>query len=102
MINTVSPIILGLLGLLSAFFVYVKVKSSPEGKGKVKEIGDQIHLGAMVFMASEYKRLAIFCVICIVALFFSLGWETSFSFFVGACCSGIAGFIGMYTATKQM
>ncbi len=100
MINNILPIILGILGLLSAYIVYLKVKASPEGSGKVKEIGDEIHLGAMVFMASEYKRLALFCVVCIIALYFSLGWETAFSFFVGAACSGVAGFIGMYTATK--
>ena len=100
MINNILPIILGILGLLSAYFVYLKVKASPEGTGKVKEIGDEIHLGAMVFMASEYKRLALFCIVCIVALYFSLGWETAISFFVGAACSGVAGFIGMYTATK--
>ena len=80
--------------------MYLKVKASPEGTGKVKEIGDEIHLGAMVFMASEYKRLAIFCLVCIIALFFSLGWETALSFVVGATCSGVAGFIGMYSATK--
>jgi len=100
MINNILPIFLGILGLLSAYFVYLKVKASPEGTGKVKEIGDEIHLGAMVFMASEYKRLALFCVVCIFALYFSLGWETATSFFVGAACSGVAGFIGMYTATK--
>ena len=100
MINNILPIILGILGLLSAYIVYLKVKSSPEGTGKVKEIGDEIHLGAMVFMASEYKRLALFCLVCIIALFFSLGWETALSFFVGATCSGVAGFIGMYSATK--
>ena len=100
MINNVLPIILGILGLLSAYFVYLKVKASSEGTGKVKDIGDEIHLGAMVFMASEYKRLALFCVVCIIALYFSLGWETAISFFVGAACSGVAGFIGMYTATK--
>ncbi len=100
MINNITPIALGILGLLSAYIVYLKVKSSPEGSGKVKEIGDEIHLGAMVFMASEYKRLSLFCLVCIVALYFSLGWQTSISFFVGAACSGIAGFIGMYAATK--
>ncbi len=100
MISNIVPVILGILGLLSAYFVYLKVKSSPEGEGKVKEIGDEIHLGAMVFMASEYKRLALFCLVCIIALYFSLGWETSISFLVGAACSGVAGFIGMYTATK--
>ncbi len=91
---------LGLLGLSSAYFVYLKVKSSSEGDGKVKEIGDEIHLGAMVFMSAEYKRLAIFCLVCMVALHFSLGWQTASSFLLGALCSGTAGFIGMYSATK--
>ena len=50
-------VILGLLGLLSAYLVYLKVKSSSEGTGRVKS-GDQIHLGAMVF--KRYKRLAVF------------------------------------------
>ena len=91
---------LGLLGLLSAYAVYLKVKSSSEGEGRVKEIGDEIHLGAMVFMSAEYKRLAVFCLVCILALYFSLGWQTAASFLLGALCSGIAGFIGMYSATK--
>ena len=93
-------VILGLLGLLSAYLVYLKVKSSSEGTGKVKEIGDQIHLGAMVFMSAEYKRLAVFCIVCVIALYFSLGWQTAISFVLGALCSGTAGFIGMYSATK--
>ena len=42
MINNITPIILGILGLLSAYYFYLKVKSSPEGTGKVKEIGDEI------------------------------------------------------------
>jgi K(+)-stimulated pyrophosphate-energized sodium pump len=100
MLYSLLSVTLGLLGLLSAFFVYLKVKSSPEGDGRVKEIGDEIHLGAMVFMSAEYKRLALFCLVCIVALYFSLGWQTAVSFILGALCSGIAGFIGMYSATK--
>ena len=98
MINNITPIALGILRLLSAYIVYLKVKSSPEGSGKVKEIGDEIHLGAMVFMASEYKRLSLFCLVCIVALFL-IRLANIYFFFVGAACSGIAGFIGMY-ATK--
>ena len=100
MSNALFPIILGVLGLLSALMVYFKMKSSPEGDGKVKEIGDEIHLGAMVFMSAEYKRLGVFCVICIIALYFSLGFATAIAFFLGAACSGVAGYIGMYAATK--
>jgi len=51
-------------------------------------------------MASEYKRLAIFCLICIIALYASLGADTAISFTLGALCSGVAGYIGMYSATK--
>ncbi|MDC3177576.1 sodium-translocating pyrophosphatase [bacterium] len=98
--SAVLPISLGILGLAAAFIVYARILQTPAGEGKVKEISDEIHLGAMVFMASEYKRLAIFCLICIAALYWGLGADTAVSFTLGALCSGIAGYIGMYSATK--
>ena len=98
--SAILPISLGVLGLVAALMVYARILQTPAGEGRVKEISDEIHLGAMVFMASEYKRLAVFCVICIVALYFSLGGDTAIAFTLGAACSGIAGYIGMYSATK--
>ncbi len=94
------PIGLGVLGLISAFLIFAYIKKSPAGDGKLKEIADAIHLGAMVFMNSEYKRLAIFCFICIAAIATSdLGMNTALAFLLGAVCSGTAGYWGMYTAT---
>jgi len=98
--TAVLPISLGIAGLIAAFLVYARILQTPAGDGRVKDIADEIHLGAMVFMASEYKRLAIFCIICIVTLYASLGSETAIAFTLGALCSGTAGYIGMYTATK--
>ena len=98
--TAVLPISLGILGLVAAFLVYARILQTPAGDGRVKDIADEIHLGAMVFMASEYKRLAVFCIICIVALYASLGVDTAVAFLLGALCSGTAGYIGMYTATK--
>jgi K(+)-stimulated pyrophosphate-energized sodium pump len=86
--------------MIAAFLIYANILKTPSGEGRVKEIADEIHLGAMVFMASEYKRLAIFCLICIVALYASLGIDTAIAFTLGAVCSGTAGYIGMYSATK--
>ncbi len=100
MTSAFIPVALGAFGLLVSFFVYQWIKKSPVGTGPEKDIADEIHLGAMVFMASEYKRLAVFCVICIVALYASLGAGTAIAFTLGALCSGTAGYIGMYTATK--
>ena len=95
------PALLGIFGLYCAYLVYEKVMEAPAGSGKVIEIGDQIHLGAMVFMKAEYSRLAIFCAVVFLAIWISdLGFSTAFAFFVGAISSGIAGFIGMYAATQ--
>ena len=98
--NAILPATFGAFGMIAALLIYVNIIKSPAGEGRVKEIADEIHLGAMVFMASEYKRLAIFCLICIVALYASLGADTAISFTLGALCSGVAGYIGMYSATK--
>ena len=98
--NAILPITFGAFGMIAALLIYVNILKTPSGEGRVKVIADDIHLGAMVFMASEYKRLAIFCLICIVALYASLGADTAISFTLGALCSGTAGYIGMYSATK--
>ena len=98
--NAILPIVFGALGMVAALLVYANILKTPSGDGRVKEIADEIHLGAMVFMASEYKRLGVFCIICIIALYGSLGVDTAVAFTLGALCSGTAGYIGMYSATK--
>jgi len=94
------PPIIGVLGLFAAKYIYEQVKKHPEGEGKVVEIGNQIHLGAMVFMKREYKMLSIFSALLIILLYIFLDWGTAFSFLLGALASGTAGYIGMNTATR--
>ncbi|WP_455375924.1 sodium-translocating pyrophosphatase [Kaarinaea lacus] len=95
------PPVLGAVGMVIAFIIYAMVKKHPAGEGKVMEIGDQIHLGAMVFMKREYSMLALFAGALIILLGISdLGWNTAIAFVVGALTSATAGYIGMYTATK--
>ena len=95
------PVTLGILGLVSAFIIFTIVKRYPEGEGKVVEIAAEIHHGAMVFMRREYTILGIFVVVVAVLIALSdLGLNTMYAFLLGALCSGSAGYIGMYTATK--
>jgi len=98
-VNMLPPLF-GVLGLVAAFITYGQVKKHAEGDGKVVEIGNQIHLGAMVFMKREYKMLSIFAAVLTVLLFIFLGWQTAFCFLLGALASGSAGYIGMNTATR--
>ena len=99
-LNNLLPPIFGVFGLVAAAITYAQVKKYPEGTGKVVEIGNQIHLGAMVFMKREYKMLTIFSAVLIVLLWYFLDWETAFCFLLGALASGSAGYIGMNTATR--
>lgn len=95
------PPILGVIGLISAFVIFQLVKGYSGGEGAVREIADAIHSGAMVFMRREYSILAVFAVIITVGLYIGFrDWHTPTAFVVGALCSAIAGYIGMYTATK--
>lgn len=95
------PVILGVIGLLAALLVYRSVLTYPAGTGKVSEIGEKIHKGALVFMRREYTYLAIFVIVVGAGIFVSdLGWKTTVAFFVGALASGTTGYIGMFTATR--
>lgn len=99
--NMILPPLLGLIGMAFAFIIYFVVKKYPEGEDKVKKIGDAIHSGAMVFMNREYRMLAMFAGILLIILWLSpLGGYTALAFAVGAVSSALAGYIGMYTATK--
>ncbi len=98
--NALVPTLFGIIGLAAAWYVYRQVKKFPAGEDKVAEIAEAIHRGAMVFMRREYKMLALFCLVVIIVLWFTLGTGTVFAFVVGALCSGGAGYIGMSTATR--
>ena len=97
------PPILGGVGLITAFIVYMLVKRYPAGEEKVRHIADQIHRGAMTFMRREYSLLAIFALVLLVPIILfqsQLGMRTGAAFVAGAISSALAGWIGMYTATK--
>ena len=98
--NLIIPPALGILGMVMAFVVYKLVMKYPDGEDKVKKIGDQIHAGALAFMKTEYKYLSIFIAVIVLLAWWKLGIYTAISIIVGAICSSVAGFIGMYAATK--
>ncbi len=99
-ITTMIPAALGVAGLAVAYGIHRVVMRSPAGEEKVTRIGDAIHLGAMVFLKREYTILAGFVVVVAALLFWSLGLYTMIAFLTGAVCSMLAGFFGMYTATR--
>ena len=73
-----GPFATGFVGLLCAFVLYGLIMKYPAGKGDVVKIGDQIHLGAKVFMITEYKILTPVVIALVIACGLSpLGWYTA-------------------------
>jgi len=90
----------GLLGLVIAFGLYLRVNKVEIDNKVVADITEEIQDGAMAFLQAEYKILGIF-VAAVGALLFVLNdVETTIAFFAGALASVAAGFSGMRAATS--
>ena len=90
----------GLVGLVIAFVLYLRVNSVKIDNDVVADITSEIQDGAMAFLKAEYRILGIF-VAAVGALLFVLNdAETTIAFFAGALASVAAGFSGMRAATS--
>lgn len=91
---------IGFAGLLVTWLVYRMVYKQHAGDGIAGEIADAIHSGAMVFLRQEYGILSVFVLLLTFILSVFIDFHTAIAFVLGAACSGLAGFIGMHTATR--
>ena len=93
------------LALGFAFWKLKWVESQSQGTDEMAKIAGHIRSGAMAFLNREYRVLAIFVVAVAILLF--LGYNSkgqgaiALAFIFGAFCSGLAGFIGMWSATAS-
>ncbi len=99
----------GLLGLLAALLLTRSVLSCDSGTAEMRVISDAIREGAEAFMSSQYRAIAGIAVVLAIALF--VGYRLSpftaphavkvvISFLIGACCSGLSGYAGMFVSIR--
>ena len=92
---------LAVVALLFAFYKIAFVSKQDAGTDRMKEIAAAISDGARAFLFAEYKILAIFIVVLVMAIgVFLKSWTTALCFLCGALFSILAGYIGMNVATK--
>jgi K(+)-stimulated pyrophosphate-energized sodium pump len=120
----------GAAAVLYAVWLARDVLSRDTGTAEMQEIGGMIFEGAMAFLSRQYRTIAIFAVLTAVALSVIVGITsegvkeivnesgeiaygdqaispeteglmTGIAFLVGAFCSGLAGFIGMYISVRS-
>lgn len=94
-----------LIALGFAYYFFRQMMKESEGTPRMKEIALYVREGAMAYLKQQYK--VVFIVFIILSLFFAVlafGFGVQnpwvpFAFLTGGFFSGLAGFIGMKTAT---
>jgi len=91
-----------LLGITVAVFLASWVLRQDPGSEKMQEISKATQEGALAFLLREYRVLLIFAVIVaiIIVIVPAMPPMTALAFLTGAFMSGLAGYIGMYVATR--
>ena len=104
-----SRIGVGVLALLAALLFARSVLAADQGTADMKVIAVAIREGAEAFMARQYKTIAIMAVVLAALLYGGyriypltapLAIKVVFSFLVGAACSGISGYTGMFVSIR--
>ncbi len=94
-----------ILALVFARYFFVQMKKQSEGSDRMIEIADHVRKGAMAYLYQQYKVVG--WIFFILVIFFSIlaygfgvqnPWVPG-AFLSGGLFSGIAGYIGMKTAT---
>ncbi len=100
----------GLGAVLFALWFAVDILRRDAGTPEMQEIGGYIYVGAMAFLRRQYGTIAQLAVLTAVVIGLIVGYfdesvkigvYTGIAFIVGAICSGIAGFIGMYISVRS-
>ena len=101
--------IIPIFGLAALFYSFMKsrwISKQSSGNEKMITISKHIQDGAIAFLKTEYRVLAIFVIAVALLLGFSnsgrddSSWLIAVSFVTGAIASALAGYLGMMAATK--
>src|SRR5574341_1418925 len=97
----------GAIAVLFAGYLARDVLSRDKGTPEMQDVAARIYEGAMAFLNRQYRSIAMFAVVAAVGIGLLLGIiqgdmqtavRTGIAFLVGAACSALSGFIGMYIA----
>lgn len=94
-----------LLALIFAFRFFTEMKKKDPGNDTMQEIARHVSEGASAYLRQQYKVVAMYFVVVFGLLMWARysgiqEWWVPFAFLTGGFWSGLAGYIGMKTATS--
>lgn len=95
---------LALFCAIGAIFYGIKsinwVLSKDAGTDKMQEIAAAVQEGARAYLNRQYTTIAVVGLIIGLIIITTLGTLSAVGFIIGASCSGLAGYIGMYVSVR--
>ena len=94
-----------LISLVFAFILFHKVEKMHPGNPRMQKIAGYVREGAFAYLKQQYKGVLIFFIFAFILFILMSFWLKvldpiiPFAFLTGGFFSGLAGFIGMNTAT---
>jgi len=99
LIAWIAPVA-AIIGLAFAAYLAFWVLKQDPGDERMVKLSGLIQKGAKAFLLAEYKSLIIFAAVVVVILGLAISWFTALAFLTGGALSVLAGYIGMYVATR--
>src|SRR5215208_7888203 len=111
----------GVIAVIAAALLARDVLGRPKGTPEMQQVAAAIYEGAMAFLNRQYRTIAMLSVVAAVLIGLllagiaqpvtdeltgrvvvpaELAWRTSVAFLVGAFCSALAGFVGMWISVQ--
>ncbi|MEC9308942.1 MAG: sodium-translocating pyrophosphatase [Chloroflexota bacterium] len=108
MISIYVAIVAGVVALVFAALMAMRVVKADAGNDTMKGIADAIRQGSSAFLRREYMALVPFVVVVTVVLGVLIDWltmgsvvpKTAISYLAGTICSAVAGYVGMNVAVR--
>jgi len=89
------------ISILFSLYLVFNINKAPSGSEKMKEVAKEIHKGAQIFLKKEFKAMAVlFLIIGLMLWYLNKSYVPPLIFLGGAFTSALAGFLGMWVATK--
>ena len=88
------------IGLCFAAYLAVWVLKQNPGNAQIQKLSGLIQKGAQAFLFAEYRMLAVFALVVAIVLAVAISPYTAVAFVTGGFLSVLAGYIGMYVATR--
>ena len=96
----IVALVTGLLSIGYAAYLYKWVMAQPNESKEMEDFSIAVQEGATAYLKRLYQALGGLAIIITIIMLIAFDWRNALAYLIGAACSAVAGYFGMYVATR--